>query len=166
MATLSDEIKEFIVKGLARYQTAKEIAGAVKENFDVEIERWQVHAYNPNCLRPPAQRWRDLHAATREAHLREVAAIGVSQKAVRLAMLDRIAQLYMEDHAFQRCAETLEQAAKESGGRYDNPRAIVLQVPAPQAAGSASVPQQPLSPNRPGGVIEGIPHRQLADRTR
>jgi hypothetical protein len=177
MATLADEIKEFIVKSLARYETPQQVAERVRETFDIKLERQQIHAYDPACLRPPAQRWRDLHAATREAHLREVAEIGISQKAVRLAMLDRMARSTMENNRFERAAALLEQAAKECGGIYENRKAIVLQVPLTRTSVSQTAVSQPsvpppsvrppsLSPNRPGGTIEAVPLRQLPDLRR
>ena len=142
MATLTDEIKEFIVKSLARYDTPTQVTDAVKARFDLQITRWQVHAYDPACSRPPAQRWQDLHAAARQAYLREVAEIGVSQKAVRLAMLDRMARHSMERHAFEQAAEFLEQAARECGGMYENRRRVMLQLSTPDPG----VPQASVAP--------------------
>ena len=59
MPTLTDEIKTFIVIGLARYDTPSEVAQAVGVNFGVEITRQQVHAYDPACSKPPAPEPRD-----------------------------------------------------------------------------------------------------------
>src|SRR5262245_11106376 len=84
---LSDEIKEFIVRGLARYDTPSQVAADVKATFGIEISRQRVYRYDPACSQPPAQRWRDLHAATRRAFLSEISNIGVSHRAVRLRML-------------------------------------------------------------------------------
>ena len=65
MPTLTNAIKEFIVKGLACYDTPSQVGEAVNVNFGVVVSRQQVHRYDPECSPPPAQRWRDLHAATR-----------------------------------------------------------------------------------------------------
>ena len=43
MPTLTDEIKAFIVRGLARFDSPSEVAEAVKSTFGVEIGRQQVH---------------------------------------------------------------------------------------------------------------------------
>jgi len=122
MATLTDEIKEFIVRGLARYETPTAIAAAVKVNFGVEITRQQVHEYNPQSSRPPALRWCELHAVTREKFLADISAIGIAQKAVRLRLLEHFANQAMEDKCFIRAAAFMEQAAKECGGFYEKRR--------------------------------------------
>jgi hypothetical protein len=83
MPTLTDEIKTFIVKGLACYDTPSQVAEAVKAEFGLEVSRQQVYVYDPGCSQPPAQRWRDLHAATRAALLRELGEIGIAHRAVR-----------------------------------------------------------------------------------
>jgi hypothetical protein len=131
MATLSDEVKAFIVRSLARYETPLNVADAVMANFGIKVERQQVFAFDPAGSRPPAQRWRDLHAATRQAFLRDVAEIGVAQKAVRLAMLDRMARDAMSTHAYSRAAGFLEQAAKECGGLFDKGRSVATPADAP-----------------------------------
>jgi len=131
MMTLTDEIKEFIVKALARFDTPTQVVELVKANFDIEISRQHVYTYDPACSQPPAQRWRELHAATREKFLRDVAEIGVAQKAVRLRMLDRFAQRAEARYHLTDAAAFLEQAAKECGGIYEGRK------PALPAKGSA-----------------------------
>jgi len=91
MPTLTDEIKAFIVRDLARFDRPSEVAEAVKSTFGVELGRRHVYAYDPRCTQPPAPRWCDLHAAIRAAFLQDAAAIGVVHKIVRLRMLDRMA---------------------------------------------------------------------------
>jgi hypothetical protein len=129
MSTLTDELKEFIVKRLACDDTPSQVVEAVYVNFEITVSRQQVHRYDPNCAQPPAQRWRELYAATRQAWLREVAEIGIAQKAVRLAMLDRMARRMMANNRIDRTLACLEQAAKECGGMYENRRPVVLQLP-------------------------------------
>jgi hypothetical protein len=116
---LSDEIKAFIVRGLARYETPTRIATSVKVHFGIEIDRRQVFAYDPAGSRPPAQRWIDLHAATRAKFLQAMAEVGITQKLVRLRMLDRYANRADEDNQMERAAAFLDQAAKECGGFYE-----------------------------------------------
>ena len=161
MPTLTDEIKEFIVKGLACFDGPSQVAEAVKGTFGIEVSRQQVYVYSPTSSQPPALRWRELHAATRQAHLREIAEIGIGQKAVRLAMLDRMAQHYITNNYFLKAAVILEQAAKECGGVYENRRPVVLQLPVPQP----SVPLPSLPPQGPNGVIESTRVPQVPDLT-
>ena len=123
-------MKAFIVKGLARYETPTRIAASVKTNFGIEIDRRQVFAYAPAGSRRPAQRWINLHAATRAKFTRAVAEVGVAQKVVRLRMLDRFANRADEANQMVRACRILEQAAKECGGFYER-----FQRPKAAAAG-------------------------------
>jgi hypothetical protein len=122
MTTLPDEIKAFIVRGLARYETPSEVAEAVYATFDLRVSRQLVHKYDPACTQPPAQRWRDLHSAARKAFMNEVADIGVAHKAVRLRLLDRMTHNALAGRFDVRAAYFLEQAARECGGMYDRRR--------------------------------------------
>jgi len=122
MPTLTDEIKTFIVKGLACFDTPSEVAEAVKATFDVVVTRQHVHTYGPACSEPPAMRWRALHAATRQAFLDDAAEIGVANRNVRLRMLDRMAHRAEARHYLDLAAALLEQAAKECGGMYKRTR--------------------------------------------
>ncbi|HVY98309.1 MAG TPA: DUF2280 domain-containing protein [Dongiaceae bacterium] len=124
MPTLTDEIKTFIVKGLACFDTPSEVAGAVKATFDVDVTRQQVHRYDPACVQPPARRWRALHAAARHAYLAQFAEIGVAHKAARLSALDRMVHQAAARNDFRLAASILEQAAKECGGMYDGRRRL------------------------------------------
>ena len=57
MPTLTDEVKEFIVKGLACFDTPSQVAEAVRVNFGIEVSRQQVFSYDPDGSRPPSPRW-------------------------------------------------------------------------------------------------------------
>jgi hypothetical protein len=132
-SVLTDEIKAFIVRGLARYETPTRVAASVQATFGIAIDRRQVYAYDPAGARPPAQRWIDLHEATRAKFLRAVSEIGVAQKVVRLRMLDRFANGAEEANYTDRAAKYLEQAAKECGGfyeRFQRPKAAAAPVSA------------------------------------
>ena len=119
---LDDEIKAFIVRGLARYETPSRVAAAVKTVFDIEVSRQQVFTYHARGSRPPAERWCELFEVTREAFLADLSAISIAQKAVRLRTLERFAQDAEERGNFTRAAGYLEQAAKEVGGIYEGRR--------------------------------------------
>jgi len=137
---LTDEMKAFIVRGLARYETPTRVAASVQAQFGIEIDRRQVHAYDPAGSRPPAQRWIDLHEATRAKYLRATSEIGVAQKVVRLRMLDRFANRCDETNSTERAARFLDQAAKECGGfyeRFQRPKVTA----APKDASPATAPQ-------------------------
>ncbi len=137
MAILSDEIKEFIVRGLARYETPTQVAASVQATFGVAVTRQQVHEYNPHGARRPALRWCELHAVTREKFLDDLAGIGVAQKAYRLQMLDQFVQQALENNFYLKAAALMEQAAKECGGFYEGRRrgAAGRELPPPRDSG-------------------------------
>jgi hypothetical protein len=118
-SVLTDEMKAFIVRGLARYETPTRVAASVQAQFGIAIDRRQVYAYDPAGSRPPAQRWIDLHAATRAKFMQASAEIGIAQKLVRLRMLDRFANRADEADQWERAAAFMAQAAKECGGFYE-----------------------------------------------
>lgn len=170
MPTLTDEIKTFIVKGLACYDTPSQVAEAVKAMFGVEVSRQQVYVYDPGCSQPPAQRWRDLHAATRAALLRETAEIGIAHRTVRLRILDRLAHR-CERNSVALALECLELAAKECGGMYENRRPIVLQqvtlepsipaAPQPAAPLPAAPPPALKQPAVPESILPALPEPDM-----
>ena len=166
MPILTDEIREFIVKGLACYDTPTYVAEAVKAKFGIEVTRQQVHVYDPASSQPPAQRWCDLHAATRAAFLHDAAAIGVANKTVRLRRLDRLANR-CERNSVALALICLQQAAKECGGLYENRRQLMVQITVPQQAApqpalpEASLPESAITENRPEAVITAIRFPQL-----
>jgi hypothetical protein len=114
---LSDEVKTFIVQRLACYETPSRVAAAVRLNFGIDIDRRRVFDYDPKSA--PAQRWIDLHAATRARLLADVSDIAVAQKVIRLQMLDRFAQQAEDENQHDKAAKYLAQAARECGGFYD-----------------------------------------------
>src|SRR5262249_30810307 len=103
----------------ACYETPSRVAAAVRINFGIAIDRRRVCDYDPKGSRPPAQRWIDLHAATRKRFLEDIAEIGAAQKVVRLRARDRFAEMAEDDNRHDKAAKYLEQAAKECGGYYD-----------------------------------------------
>ncbi len=134
MPTLSDEMKAFIVKRLACFDTPSQVAAAVKANFDIEIARQHVYAYDPNSSERISPRWRELHAATRAAFLRDAAEIGIAHRTVRLRMLDRMTRNAEAHNYFALAAALMEQAARECGGFYESRKGSEPRPPAITAA--------------------------------
>jgi hypothetical protein len=131
MPILTDEIKTFIVKRLACFDSPSQVADAVKADFDIRISRQHVYAYDPNASQAMSPRWRELHAAARAAFLRDAAEIGIVHKTVRLRMLDRMAHEAEGRNYFALAAALLEQAAKECGRLYEGRKPSEPKLPAP-----------------------------------
>lgn len=128
--TLSDEAKLFVVQRLAMFDTPSDVAKAVKEEFDLEITRQSVEAYDPGKRAGAAlsQDLRDLYEATRTTFLTDTAAIGVSHKVVRLRTLARLIETAEKRGNAVLAANLLVQVAKEMGDAYTNRQRIDANV--------------------------------------
>lgn len=122
MATLSTEVKNFIVQSLACYETPAKVIELVKENFKVTVTRQQVSAYDPaNAMaRSLSKKWVDLFNATRTRFQNEISDIPIANKAYRLRVLDRMTVNAERMKNYGMTAQLLEQAAKEVGEAYTN----------------------------------------------
>ena len=95
MSVLSDEVKMFLVQSLACFDTPKQAVAAVKERFDLVLDRRQVQKYDPTNANGNDELGEALKAVffeTRKRFLEQVADIGVAHKVVRLRRLDRYRQ--------------------------------------------------------------------------
>ena len=124
--SLPDEVKTFVVQQLACFETPSEVAKAVKDEFDIEIPRQSVEAYDPGkrAGRALSEEYRTLFAVTREAFLADTAAIGISHKVVRLRTLARLAEKAERAGNMVLVASLLEQVAKECGDAFTNKRQV------------------------------------------
>ena len=127
MATLSNEVKAFIVQGLATYQTPQEIEELVKNEFDIEVSRQLVASYDPTKLTSVnlAQKWKDLFFEYREKFKADVLNIPIANLAVRL---NRLEQEYQKTKNPKLRIEILEQSAKEVGEVFTNKQTVNSKV--------------------------------------
>lgn len=124
MATLTPEIKTFIVQALACFDSPSQVAEAVKANFGVAVSRQQVEGHDPTkrCSKGLAKRWVTLFEDTRAGFRKAMVEEPIANRAVRLRALGR---MFEEAEARGNLAmgmKLLEQAAKECGDRYTNGR--------------------------------------------
>lgn len=131
MATLSEEVKTFIVQRLAMFDTPTEVADAVKEAYDVVVDRRQVQMYDPERAgKKPAEQWGALYAATRAAFLNETAKVPAAHRAVRVKKLAGMLDWPTVKRNPVLVAQLLEQIAKEVGDAYTNRRVLTPEDPA------------------------------------
>lgn len=124
MATLEDQHRRFIVIQLARFRRVKEIREAVKEEFGLELDRQQVHYYDPTSStgRTPAQKWVELYQESRKAYIDNPEKVDVAHERFRLEKLSDIARKRLEAGDHQTAMKALKQAAKERGQAFTNVR--------------------------------------------
>lgn len=122
MATLSNDVKAFIVQALACFDTPSQVAAAVKEEFGIEVSRQQCESHDPTKYagRDLAKRWRVLFEDTRKRFREETADIPIANRAHRLRTLGRMAEKAEGMRNLALTAQLLEQAAKEVGDVYVN----------------------------------------------
>ena len=123
---LDDEARAFVVQALACFETPSAVVAAVKAEFGAEISAQAVEAYDPTkrAGRHLGERWRTMFEGKRATFLADIAAIGISHKAVRLRELDRLFHRASRLGNLALAAALLEQAAKEVGGAYTNRREL------------------------------------------
>ncbi|MGE6468004.1 DUF2280 domain-containing protein [Serratia proteamaculans] len=126
MATLSSEVKAFIVQALACYDSPSQVADQVKNEFRVTVTRQQVESHDPTKSngKKLAQKWVDLFNATRTRFQSEISDIPIANKAYRLRTLNRLANRTETMKNFALTAQLIEQAAKECGDAYTNKQKI------------------------------------------
>lgn len=122
MATLSNDVKAFIVQALACFDTPSQVASAVKEEFGIEVSRQQCESHDPTKYagRDLAKRWRVLFEDTRKRFREETADIPIANRAHRLRTLGCLAEKAEGMRNLALTAQLLEQAAKEVGDFYVN----------------------------------------------
>ncbi|SCU75534.1 conserved hypothetical protein [Cupriavidus necator] len=122
MATLTDDVKAFIVQALACFDTPSQVVDAVREEFEVEVTRMQVQSYDPTkrAARGLAKKWVEMFEATRKRFLKETAEIPIATQSFRLRALQKMYERTAARGNVPLAAQLIEQAAKESGGIFVN----------------------------------------------
>jgi hypothetical protein len=163
MAVLAEDIKEFIVIALACYDTPQQVADAVKAEFGVVIKRQQVEEYDP-VKRRPAQKWKDLYKATRDAFLKDLSTEPASKKSYRVRRLAAMARRAESKGNLPLAADLYEKIAKEMGDAYTNRRIIVPANPLDELARILEMTPEQLAasldlmdPSASSGTTDGGP---------
>ncbi len=121
MAALSDEVKHYIVKALACYDTPSQVSAAVKEEFGLDVPRQQIAVYDPDKYngRELSQKWKTLFYDTRKRFREEWSELPIASRAFRLKQLARMAQNAEGMRNIALAVQVIEQAAKEVGDMYN-----------------------------------------------
>jgi hypothetical protein len=122
MAALNENVKLFIVIALARHLTPSQVADAVKEEFDLDVNRMQIQAYDPNKVQGKhlSKKFKEIFEKTRENFITESSQTPIALKNYRVQMLQLIFNKEYKTGNRNAAKQTLEQAAKEEGGFFTN----------------------------------------------
>ncbi|MFW1840994.1 DUF2280 domain-containing protein [Acinetobacter gyllenbergii] len=92
MAALKEPVKIFIVQSLACMETPQQVADAVKQEFNIEIERQQVALYDPTKAsgKNLSKKLKVLFEKTREDFRNNVFDIPLANKSFRINELQKM----------------------------------------------------------------------------
>ncbi|AXY61754.1 DUF2280 domain-containing protein [Acinetobacter sp. WCHAc010052] len=125
MAALRKEVKLFIVRSLAQFNTPEETAKLVNEEYkNLSVSRQQCERYDPT-----KRAGKDLSAelkvefeATRNDFLNKPQNIPIANLSVRLQRLENQYQKHWKNRVA--ALSILKQAAEDMGGKYTNRQEI------------------------------------------
>jgi len=128
MAALSQTEKHQIVVLLAQFTSYSDVAVIMREQFGVDIERFQVRTYDPSNARYAAgERWREVFNTARATYLASIEAIPMAHLGFRLNSLQRLFDKASARGNLVLACAILEQAAKEVGGTLTNARSVTVE---------------------------------------
>jgi hypothetical protein len=120
MAQLKREIKLFIVRSLAVFNTPTETANAVQEEFGIKVTPQKCEAYDPTKRtgKDLSKEFVDEFNETRKQFKENLENIPIANKVYRLQKMQNIINANSKNSMLVLTA--LEQAAKEVGGAFTN----------------------------------------------
>lgn len=126
MIRLSADQKVFIVQRLACFDSLQSVVDAVKEVYAIDVSKQALQAYDPGKAqgRNMSAKLVQVFNETRKRFLADTAGIPISHKAVRIAILQRLADKAEAKGNAVLVQSVLEQAAKEMGDSYTNNRRV------------------------------------------
>lgn len=151
MATLSDDLKAFVVQALACFDSPSQVAQAVKEQFGVTIDRRQVESYDPTKAagKGVAKKLKALFEETRSAFLKDAAKVPIAQQVYRLRVLQRELERQEKRGNTPMVLQIMKQAAEELGGNYTNRREIT-------GKGGGPIQQSNVTPEQLKEAVQSV----------
>ncbi|MGS1033124.1 DUF2280 domain-containing protein [Burkholderia glumae] len=122
MAALPDNIKVFVTRALACFDTPSRAAKSVLEEFGVVVSPQACERYDPTKRAGAtlSKKYRDIFESTRAEFIADTSRIGIAHRSVRLRKLAAAVDKAEERGNLPLMAQLLEQAAKEVGDAFTN----------------------------------------------
>lgn len=139
---MTDEVKAFVVQGLASFDTPSQVVEAVKAEYGLTLTPQGVQLYDPTKYagRKLATKWRVMFEKARAAFITDSSSIPIAHRSTRLRTLQRMAAMAEAKGNYPLVAALNKQAAEEMGNSYTNRRELTgkdgkdLPVAAPAVA--------------------------------
>lgn len=112
------EVKKFIVKQLACYDTPSEVAAMVKEEFEIDLQRGNINAYNPLSRqgRQLSKRLKLIFFGTRKRFESDIQKLPLANPIVRVSELSKFYYKARDRNNFKAAATYLKQIQDETTG--------------------------------------------------
>lgn len=120
MAALKKEVKLFIVRSLAVFNTPTETAELVNQEYGIKVTKQQCEKYDPTKRAGEnlSEELKNDFEKTRKMFLGKPEAIPIANLAVRLQRLENQYQRHSKNRVA--ALNILRQAAEDVGGKYTN----------------------------------------------
>ncbi|WP_288398437.1 DUF2280 domain-containing protein [uncultured Acinetobacter sp.] len=124
MAALKKEVKLFIVRSLAVFNTPTETAELVNQEYGIKVTKQQCEKYDPTKRAGEnlSEELKNDFEKTREMFLGKPEAIPIANLAVRLQRYESQYQKHWKNRVA--AMNILKQAAEDIGGKYTNRQEI------------------------------------------
>lgn len=123
---MTDEVKAFVVQGLASFDSPSQVVEAVKAEYGLALTPQGVQLYDPTKYagRKLAAKWRVMFDKARKAFIDDSSSIPIAHRSTRLRALQRMAAKAEAKGNYPLAAALNKQAAEEMGNAYTNKREI------------------------------------------
>jgi|GEM_PF-5732363 len=120
------EVKLFIIQELACFATQASVVKALKADYQLDVSAARIRYYDPTGKlgQGLAEDLKARFLEARKAFLENLPSIRLSNKAARIAMLDRMASLAEQRGQIPMVIACCEAVAKEMGGVHSNTQKI------------------------------------------
>lgn len=119
---MTNEVKAFVVRALASFDTPTQVVAAVKDEYGLQMTPQAVQAYDPTKYagRHLAPKWKAMFEKARKSFIDDASDIPIANRSTRLRALQRMASKAENMGNMGMASKLLEQAAKEMGNAFTN----------------------------------------------
>jgi hypothetical protein len=123
---MTDEVKAFVVQGLASFDSPSQVVEAVKAEYGITLTPQGVQMYDPTKYagRKLATKWKVMFDKARRAFIDDSSGIPIAHRSTRLRALQRMAAKAEAKGNYPLAAALNKQAAEEMGNAFTNRREI------------------------------------------